>query len=358
MPRPCHAQHPPSPETCHLCWCLALPGEQGAKYRRKWGEDAGLATMEIPESKPAAARLGWRYGVTTVPQRRRDLLPRTLASLRGAGFGTPRLFVDGDGDADAPSWSAEFDLPVTCRWPKVGTAASWHLAALELYHREPAADRYAIFQDDMVCSKNLLAYLEAVKYPTKGYQNLYTFPSNQTLSKGVGWFPSNQLGRGAVALVFDREAMTALLGDSHLVLRAQNPHRGHKAIDGGIVESMKRLGFTEYVHDPSLVQHTGDASVMGNNPHPKSPSFRGEDFDLLCLLAPPPQAGGGLGDMVSRALSIAGVTEEKVKAWVGGDCGCKERRERLNALGAFARRVLSGMTDRAREHLDAIMGGG
>ena len=37
--------------------------------------------------------LRWVYGVTTVPERRADLLPRTLVSLDRAGFPSPRIFV-------------------------------------------------------------------------------------------------------------------------------------------------------------------------------------------------------------------------------------------------------------------------
>jgi hypothetical protein len=38
-------------------------------------------------------------------------------------------------------------------------------------------------------------------------------------------------------------------------------------------------GYTELVHYPSLVQHTGEKSTMLNLPHPKSTSFLGEQFD-------------------------------------------------------------------------------
>ena len=38
MPRPCHASHPLSPETCPACkWCI-LDGQQARDYRTLWGE--------------------------------------------------------------------------------------------------------------------------------------------------------------------------------------------------------------------------------------------------------------------------------------------------------------------------------
>lgn len=239
---------------------------------------------------PTTLKLSWAYGVTTVPERRDALLKRTLASLKLAGFPSPRLFVDNCKD---PGEYKEFGLEITTRHPRIRTHMNWVLALYELYGREPNAQRYALFQDDFVTYRNLCSYLEQTPYPDGGraYLNLYTFPSNQALcpkakdgNEQVGWYPSNQLGRGAVALVFSREATLELLCSRHMVDRPMDPNRGHKAVDGGIVTALKKVGYREYVHNPSLVQHMGDVSVMGNKPHQKAGSFRGEDFDALNLL--------------------------------------------------------------------------
>lgn len=257
----------------------------------------------------------WSYGVTTVPSRRGNVFPRTLDSLRKAGFDAPRLFVDGD--ADGASWEREFGVPVTARGgPPTRTAANWCLALAELYGREPNADRYAVFQDDLLTVQGLREYLEKTPWPTgagKGgaaYLNLYTFPENTptelrglkaskrgtgypsdaeipTDPKFRGWYPSNQLGRGAVALVFDRTAVVALLSSRYLVERPQDPSRGHRAIDGGIVEALRSKSVVaavgsavrEYVHAPSLTMHTGAESSMGNKPHRQAVGFPGEEFD-------------------------------------------------------------------------------
>jgi len=47
-----------------------------------------------------------------------------------------------------------------------------------------------------------------------------------------------------------------------------------------------------------------------------------------------------IGDLVERALARVGVTEERVARWLGGPCGCAQRKAKLNALHAWARRVL------------------
>lgn len=227
----------------------------------------------------------WAYGITTVPSRRDTLFPRTFNSLKLAGFDRPHIFIDGRMEA---ADYRDYSDRITCRHPNARTAGNWVLSMYELYIREPSAERFAIFQDDFVTSLNLKSYLDRCKYPDKGYWNLYTFPSNQKLcpegNTYRGWYPSDQYGKGAVALVLSREALCTLLSQRQLIERFQNKKRGHQAIDGGIVDTFNKIGWKEYVHNPSLVQHTGLVSSMGNRRHPLANSFMGEDYDLNQLL--------------------------------------------------------------------------
>jgi len=171
--------------------------------------------------------------------------------------------VDGD---DGSPW-AGLGLEVTARaGPRVRIAGNWHLALLELYHRDPAADCYAVFQDDFRCVRNLRAYLERRPWPERSYANLFTFPSELERGKAVrngrpGWFATAQNGRGAVALCFRRAEALALLTHRHLYDRIADPSRGWRSIDGGIVEAMKALGVREHCHYPSPVLHTGKVST-------------------------------------------------------------------------------------------------
>lgn len=247
--------------------------------------------------------LRWSYGVTTVEERRRDLLPRTLESLCRAGFDRPRLLVDNC--RDQVGYAEEFGLPVSVRAIDPGakfglrTAGNWHLSLLELWIRDPHADRYAVFQDDIVTARNLRAYLDAAPYPSRSYLNLYTFPPPYQVEpltpEHRGWYLAKRrrdggpTGKSACALVFDRDATIALLTSRRFLERHTCPIRGFKAIDGGITEALDEVGIKEHVHWPSLIQHTGRqssrAEVKGQVPFPTAPSFPGEDFDLLTLLA-------------------------------------------------------------------------
>lgn len=233
----------------------------------------------------------WSYGITTVLPRRNELLPRTLRSLLLAGFDRPILFIDGADGCSMAEYEDTFGLPCSVRSQRIRTHGNWVLALLELFIREPYADRYAIFQDDLVTYRNLRQYLEKCEYPYMGYLNLYTFPSNQKLAPDYCagryrpcWYLSNQLGRGAVALVFNSESARHLLCSRDMLERPMDAHRGHRAVDGGVVHSLAKVGIKEYVHTPSLTQHIGKHSSMGNKPHLLAISFLGEEFDALDLL--------------------------------------------------------------------------
>jgi hypothetical protein len=291
MARPCgHTRDNPNPD-CQVCKMAAV----NPLYSRRWdgidpraapppdrAEAVRLPSREAPPEPPK-----WSYGLTTVPMRRDALLPRTLASLASGGFPSPRLFVDGCSPALAASYESRFKLPVTARYPTIRTYGNWVLALAELYIREPAADRYAMFQDDFVTYPNLRKYLERCVYPEDGYWNLYTFRENEKLipaPKREGWFRSNQLGRGAVALVFSRDAVLTLLTHQHMVERPTDPVKGWQAVDGGVVTALRNAGRYEYVHYPSLVQHTGLISSMRNVQQQLAGTFRGEKYDATELV--------------------------------------------------------------------------
>ena len=234
----------------------------------------------------------WAYGITTVPERVGELFPRTLKSLRSSGFDKPRIFIDGAQNHDYDLRVEEEWLRVTEHCPPVRTAANWLLAAWELHLRNPTAHRYAIFQDDIVASRNLREYLERSEYPTRGYWNLCTYPVNDSLAKGrEGWFLSNQYHKGAQALVFDNVTMRCLLSNlGYAVERLQDERYRYQCIDGTVGKVLKSIGCKEYVHNPSMVCHTGVGGktsmtfAPGHKSQPVIESFRGEDFDLLTLL--------------------------------------------------------------------------
>lgn len=226
--------------------------------------------------------MNFAYGITTVHERFGTTLPRTLESLAVAGFIQPRLFVDGE--CDIPEELRSY--PITQRTPRIRSFGNWWLALLELYLRETHADRYAIFQDDMLCVANLREYLERCPPPKGAYGNLMTFPENLRIApRKQGWFEATQNGKGAVALVFDNPTVQKLLTSPYFVERVQDDHRGHKAIDGGVVCAAKKVGIKEYCHNPALVRHIGEVSTMNRSRPGRN---TGTSFPGEIQLKPPP----------------------------------------------------------------------
>lgn len=62
-----------------------------------------------------------------------------------------------------------------------------------------------------------------------------------------------------------------------------------------------------------------------------------------------------LGDLVKSALEYVGISADSLGPWLSG-CGCEQRRKRLNALDAWARRVVKGKVEGAVGYLRRILG--
>jgi hypothetical protein len=287
-----------------------------------------------------------------------DTLPRTIKSLAAAGFDEPRLFIDG--------WYGEpqfMGLPVTTRDTPIRLVGNWMAGMWELYTREPKANRFAMFQDDVIAVGNLRSYLEQVPYPEDGYLNLYTFLENTKRDHKQGWGQSHQRGMGALGLVFDRDALQSLMQAGHMArkpLEANNP-RSWKALDGGIVDSLKHFKIREYIHLPSLLQHIGtETSTLGNSPGGKPyqgvKSFPGESQNALEYLLPEQSIPVERSeDPVAKAIELIGANSEMIRLWINKDCpGCM-RHERKRKLGAWASRVLLGKVDGAEDYLRKIL---
>lgn len=215
----------------------------------------------------------WSYGITTVPDRYDNYFKRTARSLFEAGFCAPHIFSDGCSNPDMYA-----DTPrcgVTVRSERIGIVGNWMAAIWELYAKCPGANRWAIFQDDFITIKGLRKYLDSQELPRNCYWNLYTFPENEELKPEwmeQGFYPSNQLGRGAVALVFEKKGLLQLLSSTHLAGKPMGTN-GKRNIDGAISTAMGKVDVQELVHSPSLCQHIGHTSSLGNKAQPQAISF-------------------------------------------------------------------------------------
>jgi hypothetical protein len=234
----------------------------------------------------------WSYGVITTPLRRETLLPRTLRSLRLAGFDDPLLSVDNYTGEDY----SQFGLRMTTHNKRVDNFANWYLTAVQVYLENPFADLYAVFEDDFVMSAGAREYLECSCKSEEEYYSLFTDPRNAARCSKThqGWFVADQLGRGAVGLVFNRKPFMTLLSDVGMLIHPTNKDiddprrgvpRGKEYVDGMIVTIMKRHSIIEMCHRPSIVQHVGTTSSRpGAGSFPPSQCFNGEGYDLRALI--------------------------------------------------------------------------
>jgi hypothetical protein len=224
--------------------------------------------------------------------------------LEAAGFNQPRLFVDGAYGEHFPGTRLrERAYCASYRYPAIGVYGNWILTLWELYLREPLADRYLIFQDDLVVCRGLKEYLEKCPLPTPpegkggGYFNLYAHRPNETIAEDKaapkkGWFLSNQRGQGALALMFTREGVTTLLQARHMVMKPQGAAFPTKKVDGAVIEAMVASKWVEFCHYPSLCQHIGLNTSASNPLWPLSQSWQGEEWDARSMLNQP---GAGVG---------------------------------------------------------------
>ena len=184
----------------------------------------------------------------------------------------------------------------------------------------PRPTSYAIFQDDVLAVKNLREYIDA-RFPRtedhnhvfhdeltdkKAYLNLYTFLNNEQViaqAAPVGWHEGSQLsnsnplkqqrGRSALGLVFSPEGLRTLLGAPTFVNKPAASERATVNLDGAVATAMNAHGWREWIHNPTLLHHTGLVSSLRTRlhgettmcPFPPAESWRGEDCDAMEFLA-------------------------------------------------------------------------
>ncbi|MES2789464.1 MAG: hypothetical protein V4719_07570 [Planctomycetota bacterium] len=223
--------------------------------------------------------------MTTAP-RRIPTLAESLASVAAAGWSSLRLFAE-PGSLIPKEWS---HLPVSWRDQVLGAYPNWLMGLQELYLRQPHADAYLMFQDDLLMAADTRRYLEYALWPNPeaGIVSLYC-PSHHGNAADAGFhrLDPGWGAWGALAYVFTPESLLGLLSDYRVQChRRYGRANGLKNIDSVAGEWCLRTGRPYYVHVPSLLQHTGSASTLytranasgrrrANDPLSQAPQFTG-----------------------------------------------------------------------------------
>ena len=63
-----------------------------------------------------------------------------------------------------------------------------------------------------------------------------------------------------------------------------------------------------------------------------------------------------LGDAIKETLSAIGITQERVSSWMGRECGCAARQEKMNKLDELVRRKASDGLEAAKGWFKKLIG--
>lgn len=63
-----------------------------------------------------------------------------------------------------------------------------------------------------------------------------------------------------------------------------------------------------------------------------------------------------LGDHIEQALTKVGITKQRVSKWLGRDCGCAARQEKLNNLSRWAKTAIHEAYESAKQTFDTLVG--
>jgi hypothetical protein len=265
----------------HHCSRLEVPRKAG---------DREYVELPIAQRAPSSHHV---LAIQTAPRPGKPSLPTTLDSLETAGLsrwkGSKILASDGYSPPIPPSW---IGLPVSTSMPSLGSAKTFVALLQKTIEVDPSLEYLTYFQDDIVLAKNALDYIASVSIPpalslVSWFNSIWLKPDWSTPS--LGCRPTRYFIRSQ-AMTLSRMAVDAMLY-CHVVTHWPRVNSCDAMPDWA-------LGDIPYAdHYPSLVQHTEGLNSACNltliqrnldstYPHKGqriSPSFVGEDFDVLSL---------------------------------------------------------------------------
>jgi hypothetical protein len=202
--------------------------------------------------------------MTTAPRRTPTIL-RALPSLREAGFHEDvHVFAE-------PGTFGKLPVPddkrarVRQNSSRRGCFSNWKYA-LEQLLSGTDAQWLLIVQDDAIwlpgSADVLRAQMLARQEMCTGFLSPYVTAKDVPIERVDGWNEcrAGWLFWGALALCMKRGTAEELKRQPRFV-----KHRGPQQIDAVVAASMLDLGYPSFVHVPSLVDHVGATSTIGND---------------------------------------------------------------------------------------------
>jgi len=191
----------------------------------------------------------WAIGITSAP-RPTDYLPATIRSLGEAGWPEITVFAE-------PGTPVPPGVPSVVAQRRLGPWLAFRTALGSLLATGPQEASLAVFQDDIVVSRNLRKWLDAEPWPPEaGVVSLY-LSETQAAGRPLGWsaLDPDRNPYGACAVVMRPDAARRLLGNP--------PHKGDgRMTDTWLGVFCERAGLRFWQHKPSLVRHVGRQSSL------------------------------------------------------------------------------------------------
>lgn len=213
------------------------------------------------------ANLNWSTCIITAPRQHPTLL-RCMQNLQSAGWRDFRIFAE-PGCEDLPR---DQGIPIVERVGSLGAWPNWYLALAELLMRQPNADFYFLLEDDALLYQgqpNLKSYVEQslVSNPQLAFASLYC--ADAIMANQIGWVSGN-LGKyfiGALALVIPKESALKLMTNENVARHRETGGEDHgtKLTDAVLGRWAFENQLRVLVHNPSLVDHIGNTSTLGND---------------------------------------------------------------------------------------------
>ena len=238
--------------------CETTPYQcQGCEHRRE--SDGPRRTIDdvVPVVGVGPKVNRWAVGVTTAP-RKEETFAASMRSILAAGF-EPHIFAE----PDSPIPDEFSHLPLTQHRSKLGCWPNYYMALQEMLTRDPHADAYAIFQDDIILASQTKEFLERALWPTENLGVVSIYCSLAYAQEKPGWYTLDQKWVwGACAFIWPRHQLVHFLSNNAIHWRLTGRAQGVRNIDIVVGNWAKEHSRPVWYCSPSLVQHIGNTSTL------------------------------------------------------------------------------------------------
>jgi hypothetical protein len=193
------------------------------------------------------------WGMTTTPHREHGTIERTLKSLVAAGINDVRMFVD-DGS--------------------FGCKMNFDRALKEVFGGDYIDGYTAILQDDMVACNDALKVIEARLSPDEVLSVFAPLHNVRHCPDQTGWVDLNPGWEGWGNMFVIPDAVVAEVLTHPFYLEHLDNDLDQQHTDACLWEVFRRMGQRVVTHVPSLFDHIGHTSTIGNIHGPETSGHR------------------------------------------------------------------------------------